>query len=824
MTRKKLHLIVVLLLCMIGTASAQSQKSQLRAPAYPLVTIDPNTSAWSYTDKLYESTIKHWSDRDFPLIGVLKIDGELYRFMGTEELEVIGIVPNGEDTPWAAKYITQQPDKNWFTPAYRADDWKNGEGAFGTKENEPLSKTQWSEEKIWVRREISLPEDLTNRTVYLEYSHDDDVQIYINGIEVVNTGPATGKNKRVKLSSEVLKTLRKGKNLVAGYCHNTGGNGFFDLGLLVEKEDKRLFDKQAEQLSVDVQAMQTHYVFQCGDVQLKVTFTAPLFLDNLHLVSRPINYITYEVASPTPKSAEIYIEAAPNWALNLPSQQSTSSTGDQLDLIYAKTGSKSQNILQRSGDHINIDWGYFYLAGDKKDAQTLAGDSYEIRRHFVNKNNPIGQSTEGPQNIAYTKSFQVNGKYSNKVMIGYDDLYSIQYFGQNLRGYWNKDGKNSIEDELVKASSEYHTLIKKASDFDNQFMKNYSKVGGREYAELCALAYRQAIAAHKLVEAPNGDLLFLSKENDSNGSIGTVDVTYPSAPLFLYYNPELAKGLLNFIFYYSESGKWTKPFPSHDIGTYPLGNGQTYGDDMPVEESGNMLILTHAIAKIENNATYAEKHWDVLTTWADYLVENGLDPDNQLCTDDFSGHFAHNANLSVKAIMGVASYAKLAGMLGKDDIEKKYVATAREMAASWKTMAHDGDHYRLVFDKAGTWSQKYNMVWDKLFDMDIFDKDIRETEIAYYLTKQNKYGLPLDNRAAFTKTDWIFWTATMADDIDTFQQFIRPVHAFMNECTTRTPMSDWVFTDKPQRRGFKARSVVGGYFIKMLEAKVNEEK
>lgn len=823
MTKPRFNLLAILILCIVGIAPAQSQKSQLRAPAYPLITIDPNTSAWSYTDKLYESTIRHWSDRAFPLIGVLKVDGDLYRFMGTEDLEVVGIVPNGEDRPWSAKYVTQQPNGNWFKPEFNDKDWKNGEGAFGTKENEPLSKTQWSEEKIWVRREISLPEDLTNRTVYLEYSHDDDVQIYVNGIEVVNTGPSTGKNKRIKLSSEALKTLKKGKNLLTGYCHNTGGNGFFDFGLLVEKDDHRLFENQAEQLSVDVQAMQTHYVFQCGDVQLKLTFTAPLFLDNLHLVSRPINYITYEVTSPTPKSIEIYVEAAPNWALNLPSQQSVSSTGSHKDLLYAKTGSVSQNILQRSGDHINIDWGYFYLAGDNKDAQTLVGDSYEIRHHFVDKNKDISEQANGHRNIAYTKSFQVNGKYSNKIMVGYDDLYAIQYFGQNLHGYWNKNGKRSIEEEFVKAHKEYPALIKRANNFDDQFMRDYTKVGGIEYAELCALAYRQAIAAHKLVEAPNGDLLFLSKENDSNGSIGTVDVTYPSAPLFLYYNPELAKGLLNFIFYYSESGKWKKPFPSHDIGTYPLGNGQTYGDDMPVEESGNMLVLTYAIAKMEKNAKYAAKHWEVLTTWADYLVENGLDPDNQLCTDDFSGHFAHNANLSVKAIMGVASYAKLAGMLGKKDVENNYLTIAKQMAASWKKMADDGDHYRLVFDKPGTWSQKYNMVWDKLFDMDVFDKDIRETEIAYYLTKQNEYGLPLDNRATFTKTDWIFWTATMADDLDTFQKFIKPVHAFMHECTTRTPMSDWVFTDKPQRRGFKARSVVGGYFIKMLETKVNKK-
>ena len=142
----------------------------------------------------------------------------------------------------------------------------------------------------------------------------------------------------------------------------------------------------------------------------------------------------------------------------------------------------------------------------------------------------------------------------------------------------------------------------------------------------------------------------------------------------------------------------------------------------------------------------------------------------------------------------------------------------------WKEMAEDGDHYKLTFDKSGTWSQKYNMVWDKLLKMDIFDPSIRETEIKYYLGKQNKYGLPLDNRQPYTKTDWIIWTATMAKDKPTFETFVKPVFRFMNETTDRVPMSDWTFTDRPKRAGFKARSVVGGYFIKMLEEKLGKAK
>ena len=205
-----------------------------------------------------------------------------------------------------------------------------------------------------------------------------------------------------------------------------------------------------------------------------------------------------------------------------------------------------------------------------------------------------------------------------------------------------------------------------------------------------------------------------------------------------------------------------------------------------------------------------------MTVWADYLCEYGLDPENQLCTDDFAGHFAHNSNLSIKAIVGIACYARMADMLGMKDVSDKYESVAKDLAARWKSMAADGDHYRLTFDRPGTWSQKYNLVWDELLDLNIFDEDIMDAEIPYYLTKQNVYGLPLDNRSTYSKSDWIIWTATMTDSQEDFEAFIDPLWKFYNETIDRVPMSDWFYTDKPEYCQFIARSVVGGYFIKML--------
>ncbi len=802
--------------CQTATATADEPVKTLRAPAYPLVTIDPYTSAWSASDNLNDDVVRHWTGKPFPLIGAVKIDGKIYRFMGMEQPELSMLSPTAKAEAWDGFYTTEEPKGEWWSVNYDASSWKKGQAAFGTMPEEALARTKWNTPDIWVRRIVPINDNISGKPVFLNYSHDDDAEIYVNGVKVVETGNKAFKDGMIELPAEVSATLKPGDNVIAAHCHDRGGLAYLDFGLDIEKNNSRSLGNAAKQTSVTVDPMNTVYTFDCDDVELTVTFTAPLFLENLDLVSRPVNYLTYQAKSKNGKKHDVdfYFEAGKEWAVNVSSQETESTIEELPDNLVAVTiANVDQAPLNKAGDDVRIDWGKFYMAASNANATAFLSDGFSTRKSFAGSESETVPGSFAGLTVDCGETSDANGY----ILIAYDDVYSIQYFGDNLRPYWNRKGDSSIGAQIAEASRDYNKLMKESKAFDTEMFKEAEEVGGTAYAELCALAYRQAITAHKLVEASNGDLLWLSKENFSNGSIGTVDVTYPSAPMFLLYNPELVKGLLNPIFYYSESGKWTKPFPAHDVGKYPLANGMRYGADMPVEEGGNMIILCAALAQIEGNADYAAKHWNTLTTWVDYLAEFGLDPAEQLCTDDFAGHFAHNTNLSIKAIMAIASYARLAEMLGKADVADKYMSMAKTMAAQWETMANDGDHYRLTFDKPDTWSLKYNLVWDRLLGFNIFPSQIIEKEIPYYLLKTNTYGVPLDNRQAYTKTDWIVWTATMAPDKATFEEFILPIYKFMDETEARVPMSDWTWTDKPSHRGFVARSVVGGYFIKMLE-------
>lgn len=801
-------------------SSASQANEKLRAPAYPLITHDPYFSLWAFGDTLNQQQTKHWTGADQALIALAQVDGEIYQLAGKPLSVIEEVVPTGQKAPYSVRYTYEQPEQGWEKIDFSDQSWKQGNAPFGDGSGDnPIKPASLYDKEIWYRRTFDFSET-AREDLKLLISHDDAVEVFLNGELIYEDAEFILDYTQKEIPASGLQALKSGENVLAVHCRNDRGGAFIDVGIIHEK--KLIETQLAKQQSVKLTATQTKYTFQAGDVELDLTFTSPLLMDQLEILARPASYITFDTRSVDKASHDVKLWLALSGTISTdkPNQEVQTAVETVDGLLIQSVGTTAQQLLGKKGDNVRIDWGKAYLAVDAESAvKPLPHKIHDLVTVIANQDAKANATTGDAADVMIGVEMdlgEVSSPTSSHVTLAYDDEYSVQYFGKNLRPWWNREGKISGPAMLKEAQSDYVKLMADCKKFDETLFADAEKAGGKKYAELCELAYRQAIAAHKVVANTNGDLFFFSKENFSNGSIGTVDVTYPSSPLFLLYNTELAKGLLRFIFEYSESGRWKKPFPAHDVGTYPLANGQTYGEDMPVEEAGNMLTLTAAIAVRDGNADFAAQHWETLTTWTDYLKKDGLDPANQLCTDDFAGHLARNANLSVKAIMGVAAYAKLAEMLGKEEEAAQSYNMARKMAKQWMELADNGDHYTLAFGQQDTWSQKYNLIWDKLLKLDIFPKEVVEKEIAYYKTKQETYGLPLDSRKTYTKSDWVLWTATLADDAD-FQTFVDPIWKYANETPDRVPISDWHETTDATVMNFRARSVVGGYFIKMLE-------
>jgi hypothetical protein len=595
--------------------------------------------------------------------------------------------------------------------------------------------------------------------------------------------------------------------------------------------DERRDTPALPQTALTVTATHTVYKFAGEGVDLTLTFFTPSFPQDLELLSRPVTYLSWRVASTDGRAHDVslLLDASPMLAVNEDNQAATWGRLRTASLDELHLGSRDQRVLNRSGDDLRIDWGYFRLCVPRMAAvQTvLARDATDM---FVEKGTlPVNDGAAMPETprdgaahavVVFPLGQLGSSTVERHVLLSYTEGYAIELMQRRLRPYWQRNNQ-PVADMLEAAEHEYSELERRGKQYDAELHDDLARAGGEDYAELAVLAYRQTLAAHKLVADWNGTPYLFAKENFSNGDIATVDVLYPSAPFFLFFNPRLLEAQMTPVMDYAASSRWHFPFAPHDLGRYPLADGQEYGggerteeDQMPVEESGNLLILAAALDRGEPDHHYAEKYWPQLSLWAKYVREKGLDPERQLSTDDFAGHLAHNANLSIKAIGALGAYASLAEALGKHDVATDYRKAAREMAARWEPMARDGDHYKLAFDKPGSWSQKYNLVWDKLLKLNLFPANVRDTEVAFYLKHINRYGLPLDSRKDYTKLDWELWTATLADNSGQFEQFVKPLTVWVNETPTRVPLTDWYDTKTGQQEGFQARSVVGGLYVK----------
>ena len=609
-----------------------------------------------------------------------------------------------------------------------------------------------------------------------------------------------------------------------------------------------------EQCRVSVSLFRTTYCFSTEEVELEVSFFSPLPMSDLNILSMPVCFVEYEIRPKKPiGNASVSLSLGEDWCYDTISDKEM--RGDVFQIDEGEVGYfglNRQHIMNRCGDRMAAEWGYYYLLAEECFYHTITDFS------MIDKNTYAGEKDEDYKFLtARNTYYNLEGSVKGRIIIAFDDVASINYFGHMLQGYYfSRNG--TVIDAIQYASKHFEQIEEICDDFEAQ-VKEDCKDYSEGHEELLNFSYRQTIAAHKLVVDYDGTLLFISKECGSGGCVATADVTYPTMPLLALYNPELLKASMEPIFKVASLPMWDYPFAPHDAGMYPYCCGQYYivnirkedkyyrnvgfrGDwkhdvlpqyylypkasvlydidkQMPIEECANMLIISAVYLASGGLKEYIQDNVYHLRKWCDYLIEKGLIPQNQLCTDDFMEHIDKNVNLAIKSIVGIRAFADVLDKLSEDSGRYRNVATER---ANEISELYSGCYMPRGFgDTNDSYSMKYNLLWDKLLGYHLFDEKTLEREVELCMGNLQEYGFPLDSSTSLTKTDWMMWIAALSDERNVAERVVEALRAYIRSDGAKGKAFPDLYDCKTgETRQFLNRTVQGSMFVLILKQKM----
>ena len=646
--------------------------------------------------------------------------------------------------------------------------------------------------------------------------------------------------------------------LTDDYIRHWAGSTMALVGLVrVDGQPYRFLGPQPDNVTALTQSAlyvtptRTLAVFDGAAIQLNLTFSQPAFPADISYYQRPYAYITVGVASTdgASHSVQVYLDHAADVVVNDGGQkvdwQDSSSTMAATSAPKARVlrvGQYDNIPFVNRGDGTKNEWGHVYFATNSDKVQTAVQAYTDAARAAFAANQPLpptdtrkprAAEREWPGSIFVLDYGTVTATaVSDYFVFAWDDVYTMFYFHELHQPLWRHTYKGSVAAMLAAAFSDYGDIRSMCEQFDSTELAALTAAGGQEYATYTALAHRQATGATVTVWNEERKAVWAyMKEISSDGDVSTVDVIYPAAPFFVLYAPELLKQTLLPVLAYGQNEtdiQYALPWAPHHLGTWPVSDiTGPEQEQMPMEESANLLIMLAAIAQRQKyDVAYLKPYWPALTQWANYLNNSLPDPGYQLCTDDFEGASPHNVNLALKGILGLGSFAVLLNASGQTSEAAMYRQLAEGFVQQWLKMGLDqsGDHYRLQFDLDNTWSTKYNLMWQYALGLDLFPQSVADMEVAWYKSHARQYGVPLDSRSDMVKCDWLSWAAAFASSQSDAEELLHYVYLFADQSPSRAPFSDWYNSTTNAQIGFTARPVMGGLYARTLVLNMQAER
>jgi len=821
-----------------------------RPPAIPVVVSEPHIENWVRGDNLTVAEgVVHWDGRPKNMLGAIRIDGTVYRWLGVYENDV---------------------DPAQHTLVYEQTDVNPGSCDITNTRCEHIDDCN----RFCVKTEGCRSFVMTGDTCYLKSCVEPryDVKDHVSTIIVpdatlyqdqdIAPGTCDVDNKVVNNDIQCAEFCAASQDCVSYVLNQENMICYLKscTSPMVASANHRSYIPKSfhpvpppqpaalTQKSLTAYPTRTVIVMELpGVVELTVTTLNTIFPDDILKMSMPTTSLTLEVRSLDGKThnVETYLEASAAHCVDGLDEEVVVNSWKSKNAAGARVGSTAQKIFGVWGDHVNIDWGYLYLGADTRAAGSVSAGAAPVAdlHKAFETNGVLAGVEEGHKQparegllaiaVAYKMGAVGADKQSISFVYAYDDVNSVYYYGQVQKAYWTT-AYASILDAIDASYNNFEADMARSVEFDKKLLADVQAKGGDKYATICALAYHQTFAATKLTWNPTAKKpeMFL-KEISTNGDMQTADVVFPASPLFLYTNATLLQMLLDPLLRFANNETWnpyTDPYSPHQIGVFPVANDTTAAQEqMPMENTGNLFMMMYAILQRNGGdvSFYYPHYFKLLTKWADYLMWTLPFPENQLCTDDFMGAMPNNTNLAAKGIVALNAYAELCYAATKDETcRTKYGAAAKNFADIWLKEASVQDpmpHTALSFTLKDTWSTKYNILWQRILKMGDapfpnFDK-IAEDEVNWYIYVAKEYGTSLDIRNDWAKIDWLAWGAALANDDKSFNILMDKMYDFLNTSPSRCPLTDLYEVDTGRAvgtAGFVARPVVGGFFAKAL--------
>ncbi|KAI0327103.1 DUF1793-domain-containing protein [Cubamyces sp. BRFM 1775] len=592
---------------------------------------------------------------------------------------------------------------------------------------------------------------------------------------------------------------------------------------------------KATQKSLKFTSTQSVFVMTAGPVDLTITFLSPVEPTDMVNQSLPLSYYAVSAASNdgNTHSVQLYTDISAEWVTgdnSLTANWSTT-TGN---VLTHQVQLASQTQFGEIGDHIQQGSAY-HSTLNTVGATWQTGQDTVVRAQFIN-NGKLANTQDTAfravsdrwpvfafaHDLGSVKAATAPVVFS----VGHIRDPAIQYIiannGRQNRSLFFWTRFSTVADAISTFLHDYANALVRANAFDAKVNSDATRISS-DYASVVALSVRQGFGATEITVSRTSsggfntsDVLMFMKEISSDGNVNTVDVIFPAWPLFLYTNPTLGKQLLLPLFEYQATGQYPNKWSVHDMGaSYPKAIGHNDGNDepMPVEESGNMLIMTLSYTQKSNDLSLIRTYFNLLDQWTQFLISDSLIPANQISTDDFAGSLANQTNLAIKGIVGIKAMAEIASLVGDTARSSNYSSIAASYVTQWQKFATatDGTHLTLSYGDSSSWGLSYNMYADKLLKTNVFPSSVYDMQTNWYSSHANAFGVPLDTRHTYTKSDWQIWTAGLVTSTTVRDLFVSSVRKYAADGKSSQPLGDWYETLDGSVEGFRARPVVGGH-------------